>query len=198
MDLELAAFLDELGEQGRAHDADKADRLERLRNLEAESARMLAVLVRALAPALLLELGTSNGYSTVWLADAARAVGGRVTSVELEAERSAQARANLERAGLSDVVELRVEDAAETLRGSPDGQWGLIFLDSERDAYVGYWPELARVLAGGGLLVVDNAISHAGEVAAFRALVAGDERFLEALVPIGAGVLLIVKERGGG
>jgi len=195
MDTELAAFLDELLEQGREHDAGKADRLERLRNVEAETAQLLAVLVRALAPAKLLELGTSNGYSTIWLADAARAAGGHVTSVEVEAERTAQAQANLDRAGLSDLVELRVEDAADTLAGAADASWQLVFLDSERPAYVAYWPELVRTLADGGLLVVDNVLSHADEVREFRALVAADARFLEALVPIGAGVLLIVKQR---
>jgi predicted O-methyltransferase YrrM len=195
MDAALTAVLDELGEHGRTHDASKADRLDRLRNLETETARMLAVLVRALAPAELLELGTSNGYSTIWLADAARACGGSVTSVEIEADRSAQARANLERARLAEFVELRVEEAGETLARSADDHWQLIFLDSERPAYVGYWPDLVRSLAPGGLIVVDNVISHAGEVAEFRAIVAADARFSEALVPIGAGVLLIVKDR---
>jgi predicted O-methyltransferase YrrM len=195
MDAELAAFLDELLAQGREHDITKADRLERLRNVEAETAQMLAVLVRALAPARLLELGTSNGYSTIWLADAARESGGIVTSTETEGERTAQARANLVRAGLIGCVELRIEDAADTLAGSPDGHWPLIFLDSERPAYVGYWPDLVRTLAAGGLMVVDNVLSHADEVAEFRAIVAADARFHDALVPIGAGVLLIVKQR---
>jgi len=195
MDAQLAELLDELGEHGRTHDADKADRLERLRTLESESAQLLAVLVRALAPARLLELGTSNGYSTVWLADAVRSYGGQITSVEIEPERSAQARTNLERAGLAEFVELRVEDAEQTLAGSGDGEWPLIFLDAERPLYAGYWPGLVRVLGDGGLLIVDNVLSHAGEVAEFRALVAGDGRFSEALVPIGAGMLAIVKER---
>jgi predicted O-methyltransferase YrrM len=93
------------------------------------------------------------------------------------------------------LVELRVEDAADTLAGAADASWQLVFLDSERPAYVAYWPELVRTLADGGLLVVDNVLSHADEVREFRALVAADARFLEALVPIGAGVLLIVKQR---
>jgi predicted O-methyltransferase YrrM len=192
-DTQVAAVLDELVEYGRHHDAGKADRLERLRNLEPETARMLWVLVQALAPARVLELGTSNGYSTVWLAQAARAYGGRLTSVEILPERTEQARVNLERAGLSAVVELRVQDGGEALAASADGEWALIFLDSERPAYVRYWPELVRALAPGGLLIVDNALSHAVELAEFRALLAGDDRFNDALVPIGAGVLLAVR-----
>src|SRR5918996_3475565 len=101
------------------HDAAQADRLDRYRILEPETAELLAVLVRATGARRLLELGTSIGYSTLWLADAVEAVGGSVLSGEIDPERSATARANLERAGLT--AELRVEDAADTLEGSPDG-----------------------------------------------------------------------------
>ncbi|HUB76225.1 MAG TPA: class I SAM-dependent methyltransferase, partial [Solirubrobacteraceae bacterium] len=160
---------------------------------EPETARMLSVLIQALAPARVLELGTSNGYSTVWLAEAVSAHGGRVTSVEILPERSAQASANLERAGLERHVELRVEDAAATLAGSADGEWDVIFLDSERPAYAGYWPDLVRTLAPRGLLIVDNVLSHPDEVAQLRATIAADTRFRDALVPIGAGVVLAVR-----
>jgi predicted O-methyltransferase YrrM len=130
----------------------------------------------------------------VWLADAARAVGGRVLSVDVDARRSDQAAGNLARAGLGDLVELRVQDAAITLRDSADGRWEMIFLDAERTAYAGYWPELVRVLAPGGLLVVDNVLSHAEEVADFRELIGADPRVTEALTPTGAGALLVVAE----
>ena len=127
MDAQLAAQIAELHRHGVEHDATKADRLERLRNLEPDSAQLLAVLVRATAARSVLELGTSNGYSTLWLADAVRASGGRLTSVELDRTRSAEAAVNLERAGLRSFVELRNEDAADTLRRSGDGAWDLIF-----------------------------------------------------------------------
>ena len=56
-------------------------------------------------------------------------------------------------------------DAAETLAQSESGIWDVVFLDAERGAYVGYWPDLLRALRVGGLLVVDNVLSHAEEVA---------------------------------
>jgi predicted O-methyltransferase YrrM len=70
----------------------------------------------------------------------------------------------------------------------------MIFLDAERPAYCGYWPDLLRVLRPGGLLAVDNVLSHAEEVRAFRTLVEDDDRVLQAVVPVGAGVLLIVTD----
>ncbi len=197
MDETLLALVDELQRYGSEHDAAKADRLERLRNVEPDSARVLALLVRATAARRLLEIGTSNGYSTLWLADAVRSVAGRMVSVDLDAERSALAAENLERAGLRDVVELRVEDAAETLRRGSDGAWDMIFLDAERSAYTSYWPDLVRVLRPGGLLAVDNVLSHADEVHGLRSLIGCDERFSEAVVPSGAGLLLVLGASGG-
>lgn len=193
MDDRVAVVLDELHRHGVEHDAGRADRLERLRNVEPDTARVLALLVRATGARRLLEIGTSNGYSTVWLADALRSTGGAMLTVDTDAGRSAQAQRNLERAGLAERVEVRVEDAAETLRGEPDAARDMIFLDAERPLYVGYWPDLVRVLRPGGVLAVDNVISHAEQVAEFRALVIADERVSEALVPTGAGALLVVR-----
>jgi predicted O-methyltransferase YrrM len=176
----------------REHDAAQSDRLARFRNVEPETAELLGVLVRAIRAARVLELGTSNGYSTIWLADAVESVGGRIVSVDVDAERIALARDNLGRAGLE--AELRVADAADTLAESASGAWDVIFLDAERDAYAGYWPHLLRVLRDGGLLVVDNVISHADEVAPFLALVSVEPTATSTQVPIGAGVQLIVKK----
>jgi predicted O-methyltransferase YrrM len=176
----------------REHDAAQSDRLARFRNVEPETAELLGVLVRAIRAAKVLELGTSNGYSTIWLADAVESVGGRIVSVDVDAKRIALARDNLVRAGLE--AELRVADAADTLAESASGAWDVIFLDAERDAYAGYWPHLLRVLRDGGLLVVDNVISHADEVAPFLALVSVEPTATSTQVPIGAGVQLIVKK----
>lgn len=194
MDAQLTALLEELHQYGVGHDAGRPDRLDRLRNLEPDTAALLAVLVRATGARKLLELGTSNGYSTLWLADASRAVGGRLVSVEIDPERSAQAARNLNRAGLRSAVELRVQDAAEALKQSSDAEWDMIFLDAERPAYAGYWADIVRVLRPGGLLAVDNVLSHADQVADFRALAAADPRVSEALAPTGAGALLVVRE----
>jgi predicted O-methyltransferase YrrM len=173
------------------HDAAQADRLDRYRILEPETAELLAVLVKAAGARRLLEVGTSIAYSTIWLADAAEATGGTLVSVEIDPERSATARANLERAGLT--ADLRVEDAADTLEASADEHWDLIFLDAERPAYAGYWPDVLRSLAPGGLVAVDNVISHAGQVEELLGLMAAEPGVTTTQVPIGAGLQLAVK-----
>ena len=187
---ELERFLDELLAAGRAHDAQRADRRERLRNVEAETARMLAVLVRATGARRVLELGTSNGYSTVWLADATP---GGVLTVELDAGRARQARDTFARAGVADRVELAEADGGAVLAASPDGAFDFVFLDAERSEYARWWPDLLRTLGTPGLIVVDNVLSHADEVADLRALVDAEAAVTSALVPIGAGALLIAR-----
>jgi predicted O-methyltransferase YrrM len=193
VDGERQTFLDELYATGRAHDEALEDRLQRFRNVEPETAELLGVLVRAMQARRVLELGTSNGYSTIWLADAAEAVGGSVVSLEVEAQRTALARDNLAQAGLAAFVELRTADAGEQLAAFADDAYDLVFLDAERPAYVGYWPHLVRILRPNGLLVVDNTLSHANQLTEFSELVYGDERVTSTLVTVGAGVLLAVK-----
>jgi predicted O-methyltransferase YrrM len=191
MDGLLLELLDELHRQGREHDAGLDDRLLRLRNLEPETGALLNLLVRTLGARSVLELGTSNGYSTIWLAEAAAANSGRVTSVEKDPERTAQAATNLARAQLAEVVDLHVGDAATVLRDTPAGSVDLVFLDAERAEYPAYWPDLTRVLRRPGLLAIDNAVSHAHELVAFAKVVDTDERALSALDATGAGVLLV-------
>ena len=193
MNEERQTFLDELYAAGRAHDEALEDRLERFRNVEPETAELLGVLVRALQAKRVLEIGTSNGYSTIWLADAADAVGGSVVSLDVEPERTELARSNLTDAGVAGLVELRTEDAGAFLAAAGDSAWDLVFLDAERPAYAGYWPDLVRVLRPNGLLVVDNTLSHANQLVEFSELVHEHEGVTSTLVTVGAGVLLVVK-----
>ncbi|MDN4056403.1 class I SAM-dependent methyltransferase [Massilia sp. YIM B02763] len=192
MDPDLKTLLAELAAFGDAHDADGANRATRMLNITPDTGEFLAVLVKATAARRILELGTSNGYSTLWLADAAAGIGGAVTTVEMAQAKIDMARANFERAGLADRITQLGGDAGTVLRGMEDGEFDLVFLDSQRSSYIGWWPDLQRVLRNGGLLVVDNATSHAPEMEGFVAAVqrAG---FTTSLVPVGKGEFLAVK-----
>lgn len=193
MDARLEALLDQLHQEGVEFDGARADRRERRRNLEPDSARLLHLLVLATGAKRLLELGSSNGYSTIWLAAAVAANEGEMVSVDLDPGRLEEAHANVAAAGLETTVELRVEDAAMALAGSAEFAWDMVFLDAERTEYPTYWADLVRVIRPGGLLAVDNVLSHAAEVADLRTLITADRRTEEALVPTGAGLLLVTR-----
>jgi predicted O-methyltransferase YrrM len=137
--------------------------------------------------------GTSNGYSTLWLASAARTIGGSVTTVELVEYKIGLASANFARAGLARYISVVHADAGRVLGRSAEDAFDLVFLDSERPQYPGWWPDLRRVLRPGGLLVVDNATSHREELAPFVAMVNADAEFSTCLVGVGNGEFLAVR-----
>jgi predicted O-methyltransferase YrrM len=193
MDDAVRRIAETLYAEGEAHDAAEPDRLRRRRNLEPGAAAVLAVVLRAMAARTVVEIGTSNGYSTLWLADAVRATGGRVLSVDLDPEGQAAAGATLRQAGLDEWVELRCADGGAVLRDLPAGSQDVVLLDAERPEYPGWWPHPVRVLRPGGLLVVDNVLSHPAEVAPFLALLDADPELTWATVPSGAGQAIAVR-----
>jgi predicted O-methyltransferase YrrM len=189
----LDSVLAELEQFGKANDASTTERGRRMLNITRDTGEFLAILVRATLSRRVLEIGTSNGYSTMWLASAARAIGGCVTTVELAEYKIRLASANFTRAGLAGHIRVIHDDGGRALERSADSAFDFVFLDSERPAYPGWWPHLRRALRPGGLLVVDNATSHPEELAPFVALVHADADFSTSLVPVGNGEFLAVR-----
>ncbi|MFG3255413.1 O-methyltransferase [Streptomyces sp. NPDC048172] len=193
MDAKLTAYLTTLYEQGREHDAPLADRLLRLRNMTPEAAGFISLLIRAQRATRVLEIGTSNGYSAIWFADALRDTGGSLTTVETEPDRAATARRHLEAAGVAPYVTVVDGDGADVLTAADDSSLDLVVLDAERPAYPDYLPQLRRALTPHGILAVDNAVSHAEQVTGFRALLEEDAEFAVHLAEVGDGVLTAVR-----
>jgi predicted O-methyltransferase YrrM len=189
----LKTLLDELAAFGDTHDGDPANRATRMLNITPDTGEFLAVLVKATGARRILEIGTSNGYSTLWLADAVAGVDGAVTTIEQAHAKIEMARANFARAGLDTRITLLEGDAGPMLANLFDASFDLLFLDSQRSSYLDWWPDIRRVLRPGGLLVVDNATSHAAEMAGFTAAVRADTAFTTSLVPVGKGEFLAVK-----
>ena len=189
----LEALLAELERFGKDNDGSTAERPRKMLNITRDTGEFLAVLVRATLARRVLEIGTSNGYSTLWLASAARSIGGSVTTVEQSPYKIDLASKNFARSGMGAYITQIHDDAGSVLERTADGAFDMIFLDSERPEYPGWWPNLRRVLRPGGLLVVDNATSHPVEIAPFIALVKADAEFVTSLVPVGNGEFLAVK-----
>jgi predicted O-methyltransferase YrrM len=189
----LQALLSELERFGEANDNATAERPRRMLNITRDTGEFLSVLVQATSAQRVLEIGTSNGYSTLWLASAAGVTGGAVTTVEIADYKVGLARQNFSRSGLASSITLVQDDAGRVLERAGDASFDLVFLDAERPEYPDWWPHLKRVLRPGGLLVVDNATSHPEQMAPFVALVKADADFTTSLVPVGNGEFLAVK-----
>ena len=186
MDGKRRALLSDLFDQGAAHDAAQPDRLRRLRNLEPATAELLTFVARVAGAREIVEIGTSNGYSAIWLADAAQDTGGRVTTVDVEQWPGVTE--NLARAGIA--VQRETADGGEYLAGLADASVDLLFLDAERVQYAGWWPHPARVLRPGGVLAIDNVLSHPAEVAQVLGFIAADANFVAETIAVGKGLHL--------
>ena len=194
MDRALAAFLDELARFGEENDARETERAKRMLNITPDTGRLLWILVRATGATRILEVGTSNAYSTTWLAAAAEATGGRVVTLELSPDKVRLARENLARAGLAHRVEVVQGRAAETLAGLA-GPFDFVFLDADRASYLTYLELALPKLVPGGLLVADNVISHAHELADYLGRVKSHPAVFSVTVPIGKGEEISLKLR---
>lgn len=192
MDPTVRTVLERLTEAAAAHDAGQPNRLDRWRVLEPDAGRLVWFLAQSVRARNIVEIGTSRGVSTLWLADAARETGGRVHTIDTDAAAQAEARGTVAEAGLSN-VDFTTADGGAALRAIPDGTVDLLFLDAERTEYPGWWPHPVRVLREGGVLVVDNALSHPDEIAPFQSLLAADPTLTVTTIPVGKGELVALR-----
>ena len=147
MNTPLKELLSELEQFGRSNDAANADYPRRMLNITRDTGEFLAVLVRAANARRVIEIGTSNVYSTLWLAQAALAVDGHVTTIEVADIKVGMAARNFERSGLSRLITQLHGEAGGLIRRMADSSFDMIFLDSERSEYVGWWVDLRRIYA---------------------------------------------------
>jgi len=163
----------------------------RLKQVPAETGRMLAILAASAPPGLCVEIGTSGGYSGLWLAMACRQSGRRMVTFEILPGKVSLAAETFGRAGVTDVVELVAGNAFDHLPGI--GEIGFCFLDAEKEDYPGYYAMVVPKLVPGGILTADNVISHAGVLGDFTRTALDDPALDSTVVPVGSGVLLCRK-----
>lgn len=155
-----------------------------------EAGRLLFALVAPNAGCEVLEIGGSRGYSAIWLAVAARILGGRVVSLEADPEKCEAWRRNVAEAGLEEWAELVEGDAFASLERLEDG-FDIVFIDAWKPDYERYF-ELARTkLDPGGVVVADNVVSHA-ELGAYSEARQADPTLCSVTVPIGHGLEVTV------
>jgi predicted O-methyltransferase YrrM len=152
--------------------------------------RLLFALVAPQAGCEVLEIGASRGYSTIWLAAAARIFGGHVTSLEQDPGRAASWRANIADAGLAESAELVEGDAFETL-ASLDDTFDVVFLDAWKDDYEALFALARERLEPGAVVVADNVLSNR-RLAAYSRGRQSDPTLSSVTVPLDSGLEVTV------
>ena len=151
---------------------------------------LMNLIVKGANARRILEVGSSYGYSTVWLAEAARAIDGKVISLELRAAKTEYANAQLARAELERFVEFRVGDALDSLAQLP-GPFDFVLLDLWKDLYVPVFEQLYPKLAPGAIVVADNMLQPEGarpHAQAYRERVRRTPEMTSVLLAVGNGL----------
>jgi caffeoyl-CoA O-methyltransferase len=181
-------YLEEIDARDRQ---DGTPHLKRLRQIPPETGRFIAILAASAPRGTYIEIGTSAGYSTLWLALACRMAGRRIITFEALDEKFKLAQETFKAANVNDVVELVRGDARDYLNNYADISF--CFLDAEKTDYLDFYERLIPQMLTGGLLVVDNVISHREIVQPTLDRALSDKRVDALVVPIGKGELICRK-----
>ncbi|HKJ93791.1 MAG TPA: O-methyltransferase [Longimicrobiales bacterium] len=170
-----------------------------------EQGRLMQVLLAVIGARHVLELGTLGGYSAIWMARALPP-DGRLLTVELQEPRAEFARGFIRRAGLEDVIEVRVGPALDVVRELRDRNevFDAVFIDADKEGYGAYLDAALDLVRSGGLILGDNAFQHGAIVddpppspavramQAFNERLASDDRLVSTILPIRDGLSISV------
>ena len=189
--LSILKRMQELEAQDATDREDGTPRLQRLRQIPPVTGKFLALLCASAPAGGVLEVGTSGGYSSLWLSLACKERGDHLTTFEILEEKVNRAHETFDAADLSGQIQLIHGDARDVISGYTDIAFS--FLDAERDIYIDVYEKMIKNIVPGGLIAVDNIISHADELAGFVSHVENDPRVDALVVPIGKGILVCRK-----
>ncbi|BAU29025.1 putative O-methyltransferase YrrM [Aneurinibacillus soli] len=194
MQKNIEILLNELESFGIHNDANTNDSALRMKNITKDTGEFLSILIKSSKATNILEVGTSNGYSTIWLAQNFLDAKGHVTTIEFDDNKATMAVDNFRKAGLESTITLHKGDAVEFIKEQADGAFDFIFLDSDRKQYINWWGDLNRILKDKSLLVVDNVNSHREEVTEFINVIRNSDAHDSLIVSVGKGQLMIFKK----
>ena len=181
----------ELEAQDSIDREDGTPHLQRLRQIPPVTGKFLALLCASAPKGGVLEVGTSGGYSSLWLSLACKERGDRLTTFEVLEEKVARANETFEAAEVSKQIQLIHGDARDVITGYAD--IAFCFLDAEKAVYLDIYDKVIPNLLPGGILAADNVISHANELQGFVSRAENDSRVDALVVPIGKGILVCRK-----
>lgn len=186
--LDRMAHLEAIDQRDRL---DNTPHLSRLRQIPPETGRFLALMAAAVPTGEFLEIGTSAGYSSLWISLALKARGTKLITFEVLPEKVALAQETFTYTEMHDEIELIAGDAREYLAQYP--HVAFCFLDAEKEVYEDCYDLLVPNLVPGGMILADNLISHAEAMQPFLSRALADSRVDSLVVPIGKGILLCRK-----
>ncbi len=186
MNSELTDFLKGLKQFGIEND---------IPNVTERGGRFLNMLVQMTGSKSGLEIGSANGYSTIWLAEAFRNNNGKLKSIDFSQPTHESAKENLNKAGLSDVVEFYFGNALEVIKAWNDQRFDFVFVDGEKRSYWDFWEVIQPFLADRAVIAFDDVLSFPEKTKPFMEKIKNVLGFDQVVLPIDKddGVLLMTK-----
>jgi caffeoyl-CoA O-methyltransferase len=170
---------------------DGTAQLKRLRQVPPQTGMLLAILAASAPKGPMIEIGTSGGYSGLWLSLASKQRGDKLHTFELLHEKAELARETFDKAQVNDFVEMVNGDARGHLEKYEE--IAFCFLDAEKEMYDEFYDAVVPKLVPGGMLVADNVISHKEDLGALVEKAQKDKKVDAIVLPVGLGLLLCVK-----
>jgi predicted O-methyltransferase YrrM len=166
-------------------------------NIPREAAELIYFLGKIIKAKKILEIGTSSGYSGIWLASLVKLFKGKLYTIESHPGRYALAGENFAKAGVNEFIVQVKGHAPQILKEIPEimaGEFDLVFLDATKREHVAYFKEIADLVRPGGMIIADNVISHQEKMLEYVDYLKESKDFASEIVPVGTGLMISLKK----
>lgn len=160
-------------------------------NIPRKTAVLINTFIKMMGAKSALEIGTSNGYSGIWIAKALKETGGRLTTIEFYEKRQSVAIENFKKCGVNDIIRPLQGSACDILEALDENEkFDFVFIDANKREYVKYFELVKPHLTPKALIIADNITSHAEKVQTFIDAVDADDEFQYEIVEVPGGILI--------
>lgn len=163
-------------------------------NIARETANFLSMLIKMSNSKEVLEIGTSNGYSGIWIAKALKETGGHLTTIEFWDNRQNMAIENFEKCGVRDIITTKLGSALDILKNEIKNEFDFAFIDANKGEYIKYFELIDPILKAGGIIAADNVLSHEEKVKPFVEAIKNHPGYQVEILNLPAGLLLAYKK----
>ncbi len=164
-------------------------------NISHQTGNFISMLIKSAKIKNVLELGTSNGYSALWIADALQYTEGHLTTIEFWEKRQCLAREYIEKCGLSNYVSFKIGQAIDVIHNElQNEQFDFVFMDANKGEYLSLFQAFHPLVKKGGIILADNVISHAKKVEPFIKTISNNAEYQSQVLDLPDGLLMAYKQ----
>ena len=160
-------------------------------NIPRKTGVLINMFIKMMNIQSVLEIGTSNGYSGIWIGKALKETGGKLTTIEFYEKRQSVAIENFKKCGINDIIRPIQGSACDVIESFPsEEKFDFVFIDANKREYVKYFELIKPHLAQKALIIADNITSHAEKVQTFIDAIDADDEFQYEIVEVPGGILV--------